>query len=100
MLKGMKSFCDSIKKEGENVDDSNIKKRSLRFNMKKTTHKQAYEMLETAECSGNQLIIDALLYYRKNYFVKDGFSAMESVNYNESNDSDMKADLNYVYVSD
>ena len=99
MLKGMKSFYDSIKKEGENVDNSNIKRRSLRFNMKKTTHKQAYEMLETAECSGNQLIIDALIYYRKNYLVKDGFSAMESVNYNEQNDSDMKADFAFIDVS-
>ena len=81
------------------MDDSNIKRRSLRFNMKKTTHKQAYEMLETAECSGNQLIIDALIYYRKNYLVKDGFSVMESVNYNEQNDSDMKADFTFIDVS-
>ena len=81
------------------MDDFNIKRRSLRFNMKKTTHKQAYEMLETAECSGNQLIIDALIYYRKNYLVKDGFSAMESVNYNEQNDSDMKADFTFIDVS-
>lgn len=81
------------------MDDSNIKRRSLRFNMKKTTHKQAYEMLETAECSGNQLIIDALIYYRKNYLVKDDFSAMESVNYNEQNDSDMKADFTFIDVS-
>ena len=43
--------------------DADIYSRRLRLNLKKKSHRLVYQILNEAECSGNQLIVDAILYY-------------------------------------
>lgn len=45
--------------------DADIYSRRLRLNLKKKSHQMAYQILNEAECSGNQLIVDAILYYHE-----------------------------------
>lgn len=42
-----------------------IYSRRLRLNLKKKSHRMAYQILDEAECSGNQLIVDAILFYHE-----------------------------------
>lgn len=45
--------------------DADIYNRRLRLNLKKKSHRMVYQILDEAECSGNQLIVDAILYYNE-----------------------------------
>ena len=38
--------------------DADIYSRRLRLNLKKKSHRMVYQILDEAECSGNQLIVD------------------------------------------
>lgn len=42
-----------------------IYNRRLRLNLKKKSHRMVYQILDEAECSGNQLIVDAILFYHE-----------------------------------
>lgn len=61
-----------------------IYNRRLRLNLKKETHKKVFNILNEIECSGNQLIVDAILYYYE-HMLKKSFSSTENPQ-NEVND--------------
>ena len=47
------------------MENADIYSRRLRPNLKKKSHMMVYQILNEAECSGNQLIVDAILYYHE-----------------------------------
>lgn len=64
--------------------DADIYSRRLRLNLKKKSHRKVFQILNEAECSGNQLIVDAILYYHEHKTEKGGTSTEQLGN--EAND--------------
>lgn len=63
--------------------DADIYSRRFRLNLKKKSHMTVYQILNEAECSGNQLIVDAILYYHE-HMIEKKVSSTEQLR-NEAN---------------
>lgn len=77
--------------------DADIYSRRLRLNLKKKSHRRVYQILNEAECSGNQLIVDAILFYHEHKREKRAPTA-EQLRYeaNVEKDSD-EVEPDYAY---
>lgn len=60
--------------------DANTYCRRFRLNLKKESHRKVFHILNEAECSGNQLIVDAILYYYEHMIEKRVSSTEKLIN--------------------
>lgn len=79
--------------------DTNIYCRQFRLNLAKESHRQVYQIIKEAESSGNQLLIDALLYYHKHMVEKDGLSMKTLVNEENEEEDSVEVEPDYSYLS-
>lgn len=82
------------------MSDKNIYRRQFRLNLAKNSHKKVYHILNETERSGNQLIVDAILYYYEHKMEKDTFCDKRIIcEPNETKNSDV-VEPNYGYLDD